>query len=274
MVPPRSDRITRVPPYSRTDRWSTRTGLSPALAIPSRTFRLTTIGHWPVPLSLATTRGISVDVFSSGYLDVSVPRVRLQLLCIQNWIPSKGWVSPFGHPRINDRSHLPAAFRSVPRPSSPLGAKASTKCPLMLDAPISRRRSPARAENRRIPHATPSLFGPGPRRLEFSLKTRRPSHTPDHENDRPNGPASPRLMRRRSTYPLHDIIQQARPSGLATGRRVQDAAPDLGQTVICLLDHAPNPGAPDPAIPVGAIPVGATPVTPANPGEPGGGGRD
>ena len=190
-----------------------------------------------------------------------------------------GGVTPFGHPRINDRSHLPAAFRSVPRPSSPLGAKASTKCPLMLDAPISRRRSPARAENRRIPHATPSLFGPGPRRLEFSLKTRRPSHTPDHENDRPNGPASPRLMRRRSTYPLHDIIQQARPSGLATGRRVQDAAPDLGQTVICLLDHAPNPGAPDPAvpvgaIPVGAIPVGATPVTPANPGEPGGGGRD
>ena len=30
---------------------------------------------WPVPLSLATTRGISVDFFSSGYLDVSVPRV-------------------------------------------------------------------------------------------------------------------------------------------------------------------------------------------------------
>ena len=29
----------------------------------------------PAPLSLATTRGISVDFFSSGYLDVSVPRV-------------------------------------------------------------------------------------------------------------------------------------------------------------------------------------------------------
>ena len=28
---------------------------------------------WAPPLSLATTRGISVDVFSSGYLDVSVP---------------------------------------------------------------------------------------------------------------------------------------------------------------------------------------------------------
>ena len=41
----------------------------------------------------------------------------------------RGWVAPFGHPRINDRSHLPAAFRSVPRPSSPSGAKASTECP-------------------------------------------------------------------------------------------------------------------------------------------------
>ena len=30
---------------------------------------------WPLPLSLATTRGISVDVFSSRYLDVSVPGV-------------------------------------------------------------------------------------------------------------------------------------------------------------------------------------------------------
>ena len=47
----------------------------------------------------------------------------------------KGWVSPFGHPRINDRSHLPAAFRSVPRPSSPLGAKASTRCPCFPPPP-------------------------------------------------------------------------------------------------------------------------------------------
>ena len=46
---------------------STRTGLSPTMAIPSRTFRLIAVGHWPVPLSLATTRGISVDVCSSRY---------------------------------------------------------------------------------------------------------------------------------------------------------------------------------------------------------------
>ena len=41
----------------------------------------------------------------------------------------KGWVAPFGHPRIKACSRLPMAFRSVPRPSSPPGAKASTECP-------------------------------------------------------------------------------------------------------------------------------------------------
>eukprot|EP01012_Entosiphon_sulcatum_P049954 TRINITY_DN686_c0_g1_i3.p1 TRINITY_DN686_c0_g1~~TRINITY_DN686_c0_g1_i3.p1 ORF type:complete len:121 (-),score=2.92 TRINITY_DN686_c0_g1_i3:416-778(-) len=41
----------------------------------------------------------------------------------------KGWVAPFGYPRIKACSRLPVAFRSVPRPSSPPGAKASTECP-------------------------------------------------------------------------------------------------------------------------------------------------
>ena len=42
-----------------------------------------------LPISLATTLGISVDVFSSSYLDVSVHSVRLLPLCIQNKIPSR-----------------------------------------------------------------------------------------------------------------------------------------------------------------------------------------
>ena len=54
----------------------TRTGLSPALARLSRRFRLCRLNDWPGPRSLATTSGVSVDVLSSGYLDVSVPRVR------------------------------------------------------------------------------------------------------------------------------------------------------------------------------------------------------
>ena len=53
--------------------------------------------------------------------------------------PQRGRVSPFGDPRINGRSPLPAAYRSVPRPSSPLGAKASTRCPFALDPNRARR---------------------------------------------------------------------------------------------------------------------------------------
>ena len=55
----------------------TRTGLSPAMARLSKRFRLSLNRHWPGPRSLATTSGVSVDILSSGYLDVSVPRVRL-----------------------------------------------------------------------------------------------------------------------------------------------------------------------------------------------------
>jgi hypothetical protein len=39
------------------------------------------------------------------------------------------WVSPFGNPRIKACSQLPTAYRSVPRPSSPARAKASTERP-------------------------------------------------------------------------------------------------------------------------------------------------
>jgi hypothetical protein len=57
---------------------------------------------WAVPLSLATTDGITIVFFSWGYLDVSVPPVRLMRLCIQRMIPENylQQVSPFGNPRI------------------------------------------------------------------------------------------------------------------------------------------------------------------------------
>ena len=38
---------------------------------------------WPLPISLATTLGISFDFFSSPYLDVSVREVPVLNLCIQ-----------------------------------------------------------------------------------------------------------------------------------------------------------------------------------------------
>ena len=87
MVPPCSDRISRVPPYSNPGINHSHTGLSPIIARLSRRFCLINTRHWPSPRSLATTSGVSVDVLSSGYLDVSVPRVRLLSLCIQDKIP-------------------------------------------------------------------------------------------------------------------------------------------------------------------------------------------
>ena len=81
---------------------------------------------WPLPLSLATTRGISVDFSSSPYLDVSVQAVPLIYLWIQYTIHEHSlmWVSPFGHPRFNAYLRLPVAFRSLSRPSSAPSAKA------------------------------------------------------------------------------------------------------------------------------------------------------
>ena len=76
MVSPCSDRISRVPPYSRTFIRITCTGLSPTSVTLSKVFHLSHKSHWPGPRSLATTCGVSVDVLSCGYLDVSVPRVR------------------------------------------------------------------------------------------------------------------------------------------------------------------------------------------------------
>ena len=67
-------------------------------------------------------------LFSSGYLDVSVPPVPSFTLfgSCKSDRGSLCRVSPFGHPGIGARSQLPRAFRSVPRPSSALSAKASS----------------------------------------------------------------------------------------------------------------------------------------------------
>ena len=128
MVPPCSDKISRVPSYSSLQISYTCTGLSPTTAQLSRSFQFVNLQHRPGPRSLATTNGVSVDVLSSGYLDVSVPQVRFVHLCIQCTMTINGRVSPFGNSRIKAYSQLPMTYRSVSRPSSPLVAKAFTKC--------------------------------------------------------------------------------------------------------------------------------------------------
>jgi hypothetical protein len=117
VVPPISDRISRVPPYSRTIDRITRTGLSPTMALLSRRFRLSLNRHWPGPGSLATTSGVSVDVLSYGYLDVSVPRVRhftpilfrVSYLIFDAWKPQR----PAKH-KLRSRSDFPSTLGGFP----------------------------------------------------------------------------------------------------------------------------------------------------------------
>ena len=124
--------------------WPSRTGLSPSLAPRSRGLRLASLDAcvgpttpaplrtpvWALPRSLATTEGISFDFSSSRYLDVSVPLVRSAYAVTG---VSTGWVAPFGDLGIKACVPLPQAYRSLPRPSSPSCAQASSICIHSLD---------------------------------------------------------------------------------------------------------------------------------------------
>ena len=142
MVPPSSHRVSRVRRYSGFS-WLISSFVYGSLTLsgaPSHALRLDFFipsavhtpqillsAVWPLPRSLATTRGISVDFFSSPYLDVSVQAVPLLHLWIQyrmtGLAPSR--VSPFGYPRVIVCFRLTVAFRRSLRPSSALSAKAS-----------------------------------------------------------------------------------------------------------------------------------------------------
>ena len=89
---------------------------------------------WALPLSLATTGGITIVFSSSAYLDVSVRRVRLLLKDV--W-PSTRRVAPFGNPGINTYLQLRPAYRSLSRPSSPPGALASPVRPWLLSVSLN-----------------------------------------------------------------------------------------------------------------------------------------
>ena len=142
MVPPYSHRVSRVRRYSGFS-WLSSPFVYETLTpsgVSSHTLRLSSVVRsavqtpqvllpmvWPLPRSLATTKGISVDVFSSPYLDVSVQAVPSVYLWIQYTVTGldSSRVSPFGYPRIIACFRLPVAFRRSLRPSSAPSAKAS-----------------------------------------------------------------------------------------------------------------------------------------------------
>ena len=150
MVSAPSHRVSRVPWYSGSCRAGSGFGYG-ALTLSGRSFqdrspafarsllqsepRGARAPVWADPLSLAATHGIDVSFSSSGYLDVSVPRVpSWQTMDSSAGDSSSSCrVSPFGHQGIYACLRLPLAFRSLPRPSSALGALASTLCSSSLD---------------------------------------------------------------------------------------------------------------------------------------------
>ena len=90
---------------------------------------------WALPISLAATLGIDVSFSSSAYLDVSVQRVSPHIPIYSVYADKVLLcrVSPFGNLRIYSHLHLPAAYRSLSRPSSAPNAKAFSMCSSSLD---------------------------------------------------------------------------------------------------------------------------------------------
>jgi hypothetical protein len=133
MVPPDSIGISRVPTYSGAlvdpyshFRYGTLTlfrppfqARSPMLSGPVPRVPQPRMAARPPGLGSSAfarrySQNLTFDFFSSGYLDVSVPRVGFPLGMTEH-NPCR--VSPFGHLRIYACLQLPEAFRSLPRPS-------------------------------------------------------------------------------------------------------------------------------------------------------------
>ena len=152
MVPPASHRVSRVRRYSGAHRQGAGLRVrgcdpvSPALPGRSAASRLSdchVVGPttpaavasapvWPLPLSLATTRGISFDFSSSGYLDVSVPPVAPRPRMCSAGGRRASSPGGFSHSETHGScGHVPLAvdYRGLSRPSSASCAKASTACP-------------------------------------------------------------------------------------------------------------------------------------------------
>ena len=150
MVPPDSDRISPVPPYSGYHyghlAYAYRTFTPYGAAFQSASTWLGFRYCGPTtPTPCKQCIGLGCFPFARHYLGNHCCFLFLLLLrCFSSessppdlhrntpTTTLPGWVAPFGYPRINASLQLPAAFRSLARPSSPLYAQASTVRPFLL----------------------------------------------------------------------------------------------------------------------------------------------
>ena len=146
MVPADSDRISRVPPYSGYHYLLSAYVYGPITPF-GQTFQT-------VPLRINSNRvvlqpqnclnnsGLGYSPFDRHYLGNHYCFLFLRLMrCFSSpglppdcsgYHDCSWWVVPFGNPRIDSYLPIPAAYRSLSRPSSPLRAKASSVRPCLF----------------------------------------------------------------------------------------------------------------------------------------------
>jgi hypothetical protein len=194
VVPPRSDRVSRAPPYSRTRLCScpygavTRYG-APFQTLPVRKGRAT--GLVRVRSSLLTES--RVDVLSSGYLDISVRRVRLPPLWIHDGIPQKG----VGCPIRRSRDHR--ALAPPPSFSQRATSFIASRCQGIHQMPLSCSPTPS-------PKAAPAAVAGGRcQRSDVGCQTAsgRPGPHPLHRSSTPD------------RYP--EALRRIAPTGVSPG---------------------------------------------------------
>jgi hypothetical protein len=125
--------------------WLSSTGLSPSLAPRSRGLRLAS-PHASVGPTTPRPQGPRFGLYpvrspllrASRLISLPLGTEMFQFPRFASWLPrmtgcNTRRVAPFGHLGINACVPLPRAYRSLPRPSSPLCAQASPTCLRSLD---------------------------------------------------------------------------------------------------------------------------------------------
>src|SRR3954451_454943 len=206
--------------------------------------------HWPGPRSLAATNGVSFDVLSSGYLDVSVPRVRFKPLWIQDLIPSltSRSVTPApdrGHPQTGANLTIRKVEGGFPHSEIP-GSKLVRSSPRLIAAyhvlhRLSAPRHPPnalKALDRSHDRCSPSGSAAKAAEPNAHTVTKRP--VTDRFRDRSQLLAE--HDRRRSalaaptaTFPLHDVTLAIPP-----GLRPRGTAKRCALSGWCLPPHGPR----------------------------------
>ena len=113
------------------------TGLSPSVITFSSMFHFVYVSKIAVlqPRRCRNTTGLGFSPVARRYWGNHFCFIFLQVLrcfsslrlhALRHNMSSTYWVTPFGNLRIKGYLHLPAAYRSLSRPSSPLRAQAST----------------------------------------------------------------------------------------------------------------------------------------------------